>query len=225
MESIFSYDLWRKPNQSESSFWLKRAEEAGYKIKPCDYIEGDESKLSGWIMDWAIADAKDPRTQTTEVSRMVDRVFQRITGKNATQPEQTTSDQIVRKQRTTCPQLFALLTSDLAIKEVIDDPTDAKAVTVHVVNQGKFSTRVGSVLRLEINNGPGCTGKIAKRSEFPLPVIKAGETIRVKVTSAERLKQAGLERLAYSLAVDAKNGVVELDETNNVKCIPAYLVR
>ena len=99
------------------------------------------------------------------------------------------------------------------------------AENVHIVNQGKFSARVASVLRLDTNNGPGCTGTVSKRTEFSVPILKAGEDIWVKVTSTERLKQTGLERLAYKLTLDAKKSVAESNENNNEKCVPAYVIK
>jgi hypothetical protein len=224
----FASTLWRKPTESEISFWTQKAKDAGYKIEPgdCHFIEEDKKKVSGSIMEWAIAESKKVRFQVSEISRMIDRVFQKATGNSAaTQQEHAAWDDVVINQKITAPELFARIIPDLVIKEVVDIPNDAKSVNVQVVNQGKFSTRHGSTLLLEINNGTGCTGKVSNQAEFNVPTIKAGEAIWVKVISTERLKLSGLERLAYKLTADAKQTVVELDEANNGKCVPAYIVK
>lgn len=233
--SVFTYALWRDPTASERTFWVQKATDAGYKVVRkgqtiCALVkEGQENErakeLITAIMDHAISDPVEPRFHTTEVSRMVDRVFQKATGKDATPQDHAVWDNLVRTQKTTAPELFARITPDLVIKEVVDVANDPKAVNVHIVNQGKFSTRSNTVLRLEINNGPGCTGKVASVAEFNVPVLKGGQEASVTVKSTERLKLSGLERLAYKLTADASKGVVELDEDNNQKCVPAYVIK
>ena len=227
-DPVFADTLWRSPTESESSFWLHKIMDAGYQGENwCHLKEEDKKKLSSSIMDWAIADPKEPRFQATEVSRMVDRVFQKATPFNrpANEAEHDVWDKVVRQQKTTAPELFALITPDLVIKEVTDVPNNVNAENVHIVNQGKFAARLASVLRLEINNGPGCTGTISKQAEFNIPILKPGEDIWIKVTSTERLKQTGLERLAYKPTADARKSVHESNEDNNEKCVPAYVVK
>jgi hypothetical protein len=225
---VFKDTLWRQPTESESLFWVQKVKDAGYHSKSGCFLKAEDKKeLTSSIMDWAIADPKDPISQTTEVSRMVDRVFQKATpfNRSANPPEHAVWDKVVREQKTTAPELFALITPDLVIKEVTDVPNNVNAESVHIVNQGKFSARLASVLRLEINNGPGCTGTVSRQAEFGVPVLKAGEDIWVKVTSTERLKQTGIERLAYKLTLDAKKSVAESNEDNNEKCVPAYVIK
>ncbi len=176
-------------------------------------------------MDWTVVGPKDPRSQTTEVSRMVDRVFQKATGKSATPQEHAVWDAVVRNQKIISHELFERITPDLVIKQVVDVANDANAVNVLVANQGKFSTRLASTLRLEINIGSGCAGRVLKQSEFGIPILKPRESLWIKATSTERLKVTGLERHAYKLTADAKKNIVEWDETNNEKCVAAYLVK
>jgi len=221
--SVFKATLWRDPTQIEKSFWAEKAMAAGYKRigKTCGFFPHDKILLVNSIMDWAIAD----RSRTTEISQMVDRVFQRATGAVASKQDHSTLDDVVRTQRMTAPQMFAQITPDLAIKDVVDVPNDPKAVNVHIINKGEFSTRLVSVLRLEINNGPGCTGKIAGIAEFNTPVLNARQDAWVKVSSTERLKLSGLQRPAYKLTADAKTALAESDETNNETCVPAYIIK
>ncbi|MCA1636130.1 MAG: hypothetical protein LC785_16170 [Acidobacteria bacterium] len=81
-----------------------------------------------------------------------------------------------------------------------------------------------SAARLWIGLSP-TRKSVSKQAEFSIPVLKPGEDIWIKVTSTERLKQTGLERLAYKLTADAKKSVHESNEDNNEKCVPAYVIK